>query len=72
MATPDPRLQVERAAMARERLRIIAYLRFMEQEEEDEDAGRIAENLGDGDHWERWDELDDEGQQPPGKAKGAP
>ncbi|MEE9393384.1 MAG: hypothetical protein V3W41_12855 [Planctomycetota bacterium] len=58
--------------MARERTRIIAYLRFMEQEDSDEHAGRIAQALGDAEHWQCWDELDDEGQMPPGKAPGAP
>lgn len=68
----DPRLQAEHAAKSRERTRIVAYLRFMESEEGYDAAGDIADDLANGDHWDRWDELDDEGQQKPGKAPGAP
>lgn len=59
-------------SMSRERARIVAYLRFMESEEGYDAAGDIADDLANGDHWDRWDELDDEGQQRPGKADGAP
>lgn len=68
----DVKLVIERAAMSRERTRIVAYLRFMDSEEGYDAAGDIADDLANGDHWDRWDELDDEGQQRPGKAKGAP
>ncbi len=61
-----PAKPITLAVAARERARIVAYLRYMEHEEGDEDAGRIATCIGDGEHWDRWDELDDEGQQPPG------
>lgn len=58
--------------MSRERARIVAYLRYCIDEEGREAYLQLCEELEDADHWERWDELNDEGQMPPGKAKGAP
>lgn len=55
-----------KAAAAQERDRILAYLRYCIDEEGFHEYQQLFHNIASKEHWDRWDNLDDEGQMPPG------